>query len=83
MKKIKLISILTMSCMGVTTYANECTLDSFKSGKKGNLTFHCDQDMDLNTNPIYFDLTNNVYVVGVDGSDGRALFKLDSDLVKV
>lgn len=83
MKKIKLISILTMSCMGVASYANECTLDSFKSGKKGNLTFHCNQDMDLNTNPIYFDLTNNVYVVGIDGSDGRALFKLDGDLVKV
>ncbi|AJI57566.1 hypothetical protein LA02_721 [Francisella philomiragia] len=82
MKKNKLISLMALACVGSSAYA-ECTLDNFKDGRTGSLTFHCDKDTNLVDNPIYLELTNNVSITGVDGSIANAYFKLRGDTTEV
>lgn len=84
MNKIKKIPLIVAVFSSTATFASSnCLLDNTTTNRSsGSLSFHCDADVNLKANPIYFYLTNNVPVIGVNGS-GNPLFKLDGDLTKV
>lgn len=77
------ITVLTVLGFCYSAHATIVTVDKTTSGWTGSLTFHTDQDVDIGTTPLSFDVSNGVKVSSIWGINGNSSFTQSGSTVTV
>ena len=80
-KRMKTITALTLSLISTVAFA-DCKLEDVTSGWTGKITFKCDKDTNLETNPISFKLSDGK-VGSVWGIGNHTLTEAGSGTVSI
>lgn len=75
--------VLTTLCFCYLTQAAIVTVDKATPGWTGTLTFHTDQDVNLGTTPLSFDVSNSIKVSSIWGINGNPSFTQAGSTVTV
>lgn len=73
-KLFSIITVLTVLGFSYSAHVTTVTVDKTTPGWTGNLTFHTDQDVNLGTTPLSFDVSNGVKVSSIWGLNGNSSF---------